>query len=229
MHNRRSTVPAALGPWQALLPLSVAGWAALVLGGEWLFLPAYCAPSASFAAGGLAGIESAARFNPPAAMAAGWLTMLVAMMPLLLARPVRHVWESNLGGPRLRSLGLFAGGYIALWMAAGGFLLLYAASLHGLAGGSGPLPLLAAGSIALLWQASPWKRICLDGCSRRPAIASDGDALRFGFCHAGWCVGACWPLMALPLVAGGAHLAVMAAVTLLLLVERQRGNRGEKA
>jgi predicted metal-binding membrane protein len=75
------------------------------------------------------------------------------------------------------------------------------------------------------WQVSPGKQWCLNGCHRRPALAAffaaaDRDAGRFGLAHGAACVGACWALKLLPLIAGAGHLVAMAAVTLLVFAER---------
>ena len=222
----QAAAAARYGPWQALLPASLIGWALLLAGGPWLLLPAYCTSIAYFAAGGLPGLELALRFNPPGGLAAGWLAMLLAMMPPLLARPVAHVWARSPAVGRARSAGLFVLGYASVWMAAGVLVLLFAVALHGLAGGPGWMPLLLAAGIALLWQASPWKQACLGRCRGRPllapsGLAADRDALRFGLGHGFWCAGACWAMMAVPLVAGRAHLPAMALVALLLFAERR--------
>jgi hypothetical protein len=51
-------------------------------------------------------------------------------------------------------------------------------------------------------------------------IAAARDALFMGLSHGRWCVGSCWAVMLLPLLLPDAHVAAMAAVTLLMFCER---------
>ena len=91
-------------------------------------------------------------------------------------------------------------------------------------GSSLPLAIL----IAAFWQTSPAKQANLNQCHRKPPLAAFGlraevDALAYGITHGSSCVGTCWALMLLPFVANGAtHWLVMAAITLLALLERTR-------
>lgn len=210
------------GPWPPLLAVSLAAWAALAGGGEWLFLPGYCAASADLLGAGLGGLRAALRFNPVHGLAAGWLLMLAAMMPPLLAAPLAHVWERSFARRRPRAIGLFLLGYAGVWTAAGLLLLPAAVALHFVAGGG---PLAAGAAIAFLWQFSPGKQRCLNRCHRLPPLAAFGieaerDALGFGLRHGFWCVGACWAAMLLPLMAKDGHAAAMLLAAAFLLAER---------
>jgi predicted metal-binding membrane protein len=170
-------------------------------------------------------MEAALLLNPPAGLAWPWLTMLLAMMPPLLARPVAHLWERSLARRRLRAIALFAAGYVAVWMLAGIVLMMAAIALKTLVGAAFlPAPAVAV-AIALLWQATPVKQACLNRCHRLPrlsafGLAADRDCLRYGLVAAFWCVGTCWALMLVPLVADQAHAAVMAVSAVVLLAER---------
>ena len=204
----------------ALLLVSLAAWAGLAAADRGLVLPAYCSPAPYPDGEALAGVAAMLRFNPPQALATGWLTMLAATMLPLLAAPLAHVWGGT-GGSRARGVGLFLIGYVTVWMAVGAILLLLAMFVNGAT--SGVSPFAAAAAIALLWQASPWKQACLNRCHDLPDLPSRGadlEALRFGLVHGLSCAGACWALMALPLLAGEAHLAAMALVALFLFAER---------
>jgi predicted metal-binding membrane protein len=82
--------------------------------------------------------------------------------------------------------------------------------------------LMAAG----LYQLSPLKNICLTHC-RTPASflsrhwrPNAGGALRLGAMHGAYCVGCCWMLMALLFVGGVMNLAWIAALAVLVLVEK---------
>jgi len=204
---------------QGLLLVSLAAWAMLLIGGSWLNLPAYCGASARFVAPGWAGLELALVLNPPGGLAAAWLVMLLAMMPPMLDRPLGSLLDRG-ARRRPRAAGLFLLGYGAVWMSAGAMLILLAICLRALLPGPGA-PILALLSAAV-WQVSPWKQHCLNRCR---GLAADRDALRFGLAHGGWCVGACWALMALPLTIESGHYAVMALVTLFLAGERHRRPR----
>lgn len=180
----------------------------LLAGGSWLNLPAYCTASARLIGPGWAGLELALVLNPPGGLAAAWLVMLLAMMPPLLERPL-----ASIGGRGPAAAGLFLLGYGAVWMAAGAILVLLTIALRA--------PLAVAALAALAWQVSPWKRFCLERCEALPGAR---DPLRFGLSHGGWCVGAGWALMALPLAVETGHFAAMALVLVVLLAERrQRG------
>lgn len=83
--------------------------------------------------------------------------------------------------------------------------------------------LIAAG----IYQWTPLKRACLAHC-RAPCGALPRDrhlgavtgALRMGLVHGAACVGCCWALMLLLFAGGIMSLAVMGAITLLLMLEK---------
>src|SRR5271157_5289850 len=54
--------------------------------------------------------------NPPAALAASWLLMLVAMMAPVLIPHLRHIRQRSFRRRRARATALFVAGYGALWM-----------------------------------------------------------------------------------------------------------------
>jgi predicted metal-binding membrane protein len=77
-----------------------------------------------------------------------------------------------------------------------------------------------------LYQLSPLKRACLSHCRApasflarhwRPHVCG---ALRLGALHGGFCVGCCWMLMALLFVGGVMNLVWIAALSVLVLVEK---------
>jgi predicted metal-binding membrane protein len=156
---------------------------------------------------------------------AGWplmlMLMLTAMMAPLLIPALRHVYARSLPRRRRRAVTLLIAAYAATWAAGG--LVLEAATMSAVARRPGVA--VAAGVLtAVLWQLSPLKQRCLNRRHAHPPIAAFGRAadvgvLRFGGVHALWCLGSCWALMLLPLLAGGGHLAVMAAVTLWIWAE----------
>jgi len=163
-------------------------------------------------------------FNSPAQLASGWLLMLAAMTPPLIAAPLRHVRERSFARRRARATLLFVIGYGAVWMIAG--MGLQVMALAAQTAVSDPiLSLSLSAAAAILWQVSPAKQWCLNRCHRRPELAASGApadraVLHFGLSHGTSCVGACWALMLLPLFVGQGHVLTMLAVTLFAFAER---------
>ena len=202
--------------------LSLAAWVALLMGGADTVGALLCAPADAHAAARWPLLA----FASPAALVAGWALMVAAMMPPLIVWPLLHVRAQSLARRRVRTMLLFGVGYGSVWLAAG-------LVLQPLTWALAPLPgtpwtgIAAAALLALLWQVSPAKQVCLNGCHRLPALAAFGlaadlDALGFGVGHALWCVGACGPLMLLAesVQAGTGFIAAMPAVALFILAER---------
>jgi predicted metal-binding membrane protein len=163
-------------------------------------------------------------FNSPMQLAWGWLLMLAAMTPPLIAAPLRHVRERSFAHRRARAMSLFVVGYGAVWMIAGVGLQVMALAAQ-LASSDTLMCLALSAAVAALWQVSPAKQWCLNRCHRRPQLAAfgvpaDRAAFDFGLSHGAACVGACWALMLLPLFAGQAHLLTMLAVVLFAFAER---------
>jgi predicted metal-binding membrane protein len=162
--------------------------------------------------------------HPPAALAAGWALMLLAMMSPVLIPDIRHIRLQSLKRHRARVTLLFVAGYAAVWMAVGAVLLAVSLWL-GMAMPGSYLPAIAVLLLALVWQMSPFKQRSLNRCHALPEMPAFGKeaaiaALRSGVVRGMWCVGSCWLLMLLPLVLHRDHLVVMIAVTVLILGER---------
>lgn len=221
---------AAARAWLALVLADLAGWVWLARSHASILSPGSCGSSLGWVSSGWSGAEAALLLNPPARLVMLWLVMVWAMMTPLLAEPITHLWTC--GSARLRPpfIALFVASYAAVWLVAGVLLMGAAVALKGLAGAAAlPTPALAA-AIALLWQASPLKQSCLNGCHRLPRLRPSGCAaalgcLRYGVVTAVWCVGACWALMLAPLVVDRMHFALMAAVATVLFLERQAPTR----
>lgn len=178
-------------------------------------------------------VWTAAYLLPAFAM---WTLMMVAMMlpsaaPMILLYS-RVAARSEPG----RGIGLtsaFLLPYLGIWtlFAAAAALaqaLLVATGLIGemtLAIGDGRI----AGGLLLLaglYQLSSLKQACLDQCRSpisfimrlsRPGAAG---ALRLGVAHGLYCLGCCWALMLLLFAGGVMNLAWVAALSLLVLVEK---------
>ncbi|MDP3676452.1 MAG: DUF2182 domain-containing protein [Novosphingobium sp.] len=167
-----------------------------------------------------------------------WWVMMIAMMApsaaptiLLYARVHRHSIARGSAQERLAPTGAFAGGYLLIWL---GFSIL-AATLHRMMESSGIISdmgsrsqWLSAGVLiaAGLYQFSPLKAACLSHCRSPAGFLSRHwrphatGALRLGAMHGAFCVGCCWVLMALLFVGGAMNLVWIAALSLLVLVEK---------
>ncbi|MCV3209414.1 DUF2182 domain-containing protein [Mesorhizobium sp. YC-39] len=169
-----------------------------------------------------------------------WWVMMVAMMSpsaaptiLLYARVHRHALAQGQLQDRLAPTGVFMAGYLLVWL---GFSVA-AAALHWLLERQGfvsatmmssqsrwlsAIVLIAAG----LYQLSPLKNACLSHCRAPWAFLSRHwrpralGALRLGALHGAFCVGCCWMLMALLFVGGIMNLVWVAALAILVLVEK---------
>ena len=167
-----------------------------------------------------------------------WWVMMIAMMApsaaptiLLYARVHRHSIAQGRAHDKLAPTGAFAAGYIFIWLS----FSIVAATLHWMMESSGVISgmgsrsqwlsagvLIAAGA----YQFSPLKAACLSHC-RSPAEFLSRHwrpralgALRLGAMHGAYCVGCCWALMALLFVGGAMNLVWIAALSLLVLVEK---------
>jgi predicted metal-binding membrane protein len=162
-------------------------------------------------------------------IAISWFAMLAAMMSPLLSDPLLHVEQQSLRRRRWRQIALFVWGYLAVWSVAGATLVLVAIMVQAGLDQMRAAPVILGIVLAMIWQATPFKQRCLNGCHQHPSLAAfgvraDAEALLFGVSHGCWCVGACWALMLLTiLVNGPLHWVVMAAVLIGSLSERSRG------
>jgi predicted metal-binding membrane protein len=214
-----------LDPWRvALAAASLAAWSVLALGERDTTLPAFCSPGGLGVAPRSASLDLGLALNAPATLALGWLLMLTAMMTPLIVAPLRHVRDRSFARRRARAMLLFVAGYIAVWMVAG--VPLQALALVVQSSVLDPLACLGLGAAAAtLWQVSPAKQWCLNRCHRRPQLAAFGlpaerDALGFGLSHGAACIGACWALMALPLLFEQGQVLAMTAVAGFVFAER---------
>jgi predicted metal-binding membrane protein len=174
-------------------------------------------------------LQATLHFNSLILAGGFWLIMLVAMMSPLLADPIRHLWISSLPRRRWIAVVLFLAAYVFIWMLAGAVLILTTILLRILAG-DGWLAISVILALAIAWQSSPWKQKCLNRCHWTPRLSPFGlaagwDCLQYGISNGFWCVGSCWALMLLPLVAVHLHLTLMAIAGVLLAIERYRQAR----
>jgi predicted metal-binding membrane protein len=165
-----------------------------------------------------------------------WAVMMVAMMtpsaaPMILTfAAVNRRRQAQQG--RLVPTAVFVLGYLLVWS---GFSIVATLAQWGLHTAAllspmvvvtspvvGGLLLIAAG----IFQWTPLKSTCLTQC-RSPLgfLMTDWregtwGALVMGLRHGSYCVGCCWVLMALLFVAGVMNLLWVAAIAVLILVEK---------
>jgi predicted metal-binding membrane protein len=163
-----------------------------------------------------------------------WLLMTVAMMAPVTLPAVRFVALNSLRTRRWRAMLGFLAGFIGVWAALGVLVLLmeqlvWSAPLMGQGlpippSVAHPLWILGTLLLAAGWQVSRGKRRALNDCTRviplRPlGWRADASCGKLGLLHGWRCARSCWALMLAASVAGGASVAWMFGVTLLVLAE----------
>jgi predicted metal-binding membrane protein len=165
-----------------------------------------------------------------------WSVMMVAMM-LPSATPLLVLFARS---QRLRAggvegswrTGLLAAGYLVVWLgwsalAAGLQWVLHAFLL--LSPGAALTSALAGGALLMLaglYQVTPWKQACLRRCQSPLGFMlvhwreGRAGAFRMGVAHGVYCVGCCWALMALLFAGGVMNLVWVAALAVLVLLEK---------
>lgn len=175
-------------------------------------------------------IEFGAVFLMWAVMMTGMMTPSVAPMILLYAR----IGRQTAGESRpLAASAWFALGYLSSWTT---FSLAATSAQWALERAALLTPMMESAShvfgavvliVAGLYQWTPVKDACLSHCQtplgfilrygfRREATG----ALALGFRHGFYCIGCCWAVMALLFVAGVMNLFWIAALSVLVLVEK---------
>ena len=169
-----------------------------------------------------------------------WWIMMIAMMtpsaaPVILLYARAYRYEQKLGkiGSGVVPTQSFLLGYLVSWMAfsaAATYLqwgLERAGLVHAMLMWSINVPFSAVLlMVAGVFQFSPLKNACLAQC-RSPAqfLAENfrsgvSGAFGLGFKHGLFCLGCCWALMALLFVGGAMNLVWIAALTILVLIEK---------
>jgi predicted metal-binding membrane protein len=170
-----------------------------------------------------------------------WWIMMIAMMTpsatpiiLLYAHVYRHaLLQGQKVQGKVAPTGAFAAGYLLVWLgfAAAAATLQWGLERAGLVSTimMGSQSRLLSGAVLItagLYQLSPLKNICLAQCRTPASFLSRYwrpramGALRLGAMHGGYCVGCCWLLMALLFVGGVMNLTWIAALAILVLIEK---------
>ncbi|MGQ0832681.1 MAG: DUF2182 domain-containing protein [Microthrixaceae bacterium] len=147
-----------------------------------------------------------------AGFVAAWTVMMVAMM-LPSAAPFVLLYRRGATGAATARL---AAGYLAVWGGVG----VAAWALHEVAM---DVPVAAVLGVAGLYQLTPAKHACLRRC-RTPADFLverwRANAFLLGADHGRWCIGCCWALMAVLVVAGMMGVGWVVAIAAIVAVEK---------
>jgi predicted metal-binding membrane protein len=167
-----------------------------------------------------------------AAIVSMWAVMMAAMMLPSALPMIRTFVDLSLRNGETRRARAFVCAYIAVWSvfslvgAAGQWALQSAGWLNPMTVSSSKLVTAALLVLAGVYQFSPLKRICLARC-RNPIGFLLGDwrpgargAWTMGLHHGLNCVGCCWALMALLFVGGVMNLAWVAALAIVVAIEK---------
>jgi predicted metal-binding membrane protein len=163
-----------------------------------------------------------------------WSVMMIGMMTPSAAPVVMLFAGMQRGGPAQRAtrITVFASAYLVVWITFSAVAALAQWGLHETAMLSmamtttsarvGGAILIAAG----IYQLTPFKGACLTHC-RSPlgflmSHWRDGvaGAIRMGATHGAYCLGCCWALMGVLFVVGVMNLVWVAAIAMLVLLEK---------
>jgi predicted metal-binding membrane protein len=171
-----------------------------------------------------------------AAVLVMWAVMMVAMMapaaaPMILTFAAIHRRRAAAGQPSVPTV-MFVLGYFLVWTV---YSLAAASAQAGLHAAALLSPEMAASSslfagglliAAGVFQWTPLKRACLAACRSPLSFLMSRwregarGALLMGLRHGLYCLGCCWALMALLFVAGVMNLFWVAAIAVVVLVEK---------
>lgn len=147
-----------------------------------------------------------------AGFVAAWTVMMVAMM-LPSAAPFVLLYRR---GATAAATARLAAGYLVVWGGVG----VAAWALHEVAM---DVPVAAVLGIAGVYQLTPAKHACLRRC-RTPADFLverwRANAFILGADHGRWCLGCCWALMAVLVVAGMMGVVWVVAIAGIVAVEK---------
>jgi predicted metal-binding membrane protein len=163
---------------------------------------------------------------------AAWIVMSTAMMVPATLPTIRHLALTSLWHRRQWTVALFLTGYVAVWTVFGisavGLVAILQRFTHI---GAATLAVLSL-TAAAVWQLTPWKRQSLVArhlLTPLPPRGRNADraCVNSGIRHALWCVVGCWGVMLAMVLVTEIQLVLVAALTLLIVVENvlARGTR----
>ena len=158
-----------------------------------------------------------------------WTLMMAAMM-LPSITPLASLYARTMLDRRGRRLPLLAGGYLAVWAAAGLVVFVVAQGAERLADDAPGWAQAAAVATCLacgLYQMTAWKDRCLQNCRsplghllRYSSLRGPIVDARVGLHHGAWCLGCCWSLMLLLVTFGVMNVVAMVVLAIIILVEK---------
>jgi predicted metal-binding membrane protein len=155
-----------------------------------------------------------------------WMLMSAAMMLPAALPAVRHVALNSLCWRRRRATLEFLGVYLAVWAVFGVVVLAVKDVLLGRLPAGSVIVALAA---AVAWQLTVFKRHALGSCHRSSPLPPRGwraslGVARFALRNGCACVGSCWALMLVMVLAGGPQSLWLIGGTTVVCLEK-RSNR----
>jgi predicted metal-binding membrane protein len=169
-----------------------------------------------------------------------WVVMMAAMM-LPSAAPLVLLYRAAGSDGRAANTVPLVAGYLLAWAVFGAFVYAAQQALGAVVQSNStlsnarPYAVAAILAVAGVYQFTPLKQACLRQCRapldflmqhwRGPGAF---DALRLGAEHGVYCVGCCWGLMAVLVVAGSMSLIWVVLIALIVFVEKLMpfGERG---
>jgi predicted metal-binding membrane protein len=145
----------------------------------------------------------------------GWMVMVVAMMVPGALADVRVVALSSMWSRRQRTVAVFLGSYLSVWV-------LFGAVALAVAGAASVSVLLA---VAAAWELTAWKWRAVRRCHLIEALPprgarADAACARAGLKYGSRCLVSCWPLMLAMAAAGHQAVALMAVLTVIVAAEK---------
>jgi predicted metal-binding membrane protein len=161
-----------------------------------------------------------------------WVVMMVAMMfPSVVPMVLTHAGVVRSRGEGTVPTAAFVAGYLVVWMVAG-LVPLGVVQLLGSSTAtplSGWLPRIGGAEVVLAgaYQLTRLKNACLRACRSHIAFVGAHDlgggssaAARTGISYGVYCLGSCWPLMAVLAVLGLMNLVWMAVFSVVFFLEK---------
>jgi predicted metal-binding membrane protein len=179
----------------------------------------------------MAGMEMAMRptFADGLAYVTAWSVMMTAMMlPSALPMIGLYAATQRNAGTVLKAMrvGSFTLMYLGLWALTGVPVYFASVALGAISGGALAYVVAAVLIGAGIFQLSPLKRVCLRHC-RSPLGFLFGHwregwqgGLAMGRAHALYCLGCCWALMVVLVVAGAMSLAWVLLIAAIVAAEK---------
>jgi predicted metal-binding membrane protein len=153
-----------------------------------------------------------------------WGLMSVAMMLPVTLPAIRHVALNSVRPRRHRAMALYVTVFVGMWAGFGAVILGVQRWMQNTTAIDDRLALAAALLTAAAWQVSTFKRRAVFRCRRTVplppvGVRADVACARFAWRHGCRCLVSCWALMVVMVHAGHGGIWVMAAGTVLTMLE----------